>query len=141
MTTRTERGSAALEAAIGLPAFVLFLGLIIVAGRIAVAGQAVDAVATEVARTASIARTEAAATRTAGDAATASLATQGLHCSATTVNVDTRGFRAPVGTPAAVSATITCTVPLGDIAIPGLPGTTTVTGTATSPIDTYRGRT
>ncbi|HMM94013.1 TadE/TadG family type IV pilus assembly protein [Phycicoccus sp.] len=141
MTTRTERGSAALEAAIGVPAFVLFLGLIIVAGRIAVASQAVDAVATEAARTASIARTEAAATRTAGDAATASLATQGLRCATTTVDVDTRGFRAPVGTPAAVTATITCTVPLGDIAIPGLPGTTTVTGTATSPIDTYRART
>ena len=141
MTTRAERGSAALEAAIGLPAFLLFVGLIIIAGRVAVAGQAVDAVATEAARTASIARTEIAAAATARDAATASLTTQGLRCTTTTVRVDTRGFRAPVGTPAAVTATITCAVPLGDIAIPGLPGTTTVTGTATSPIDTYRGRT
>ena len=141
MATRSERGSAALEAAIGLPAFVLFLGLIIVAGRVAVAGQAVDAVATEAARTASIARTETVATRTARDAATASLTTQGLRCATSTVHVDTRGFRAPVGTPAAVTATITCAVPLRDIAIPGLPGTTTVTGTAISPIDTYRGRT
>jgi len=54
-----ERGSAALEAAIGLPAFLLFVGLIIFAGRVAIATQAVDSAATQAARTASIARTAA----------------------------------------------------------------------------------
>ena len=42
---RPERGSAALEAAIGLPAFMLFVALIILAGRVAIATQAVDSAA------------------------------------------------------------------------------------------------
>jgi hypothetical protein len=51
----------------------------------------------------------------------------------TTVTVDTAGFAAPVGTPATVTATVRCVVNLADLAVPGVPGTRTVTATATSP--------
>ena len=135
-----ERGSAALEAAIGLPAFLLFVGLIIFAGRVAIATQAVDSAATQAARTASIARTATDAGATARSTATSSLTSQRVNCVSTTVTVDTAGFAAPVGTPATVTATVRCVVNLADLAVPGVPGTRTVTATASSPVDTYRER-
>lgn len=63
-------------------------------------------------------------------------ANQGLHCAGHQVTVDTGGFGLPVGTP----ATVSCTVPLADLGVPGLPGERTITATAHSPLDTYRGR-
>lgn len=44
---RNERGSAALEAVIAIPAFLLFVALVIAAGRIAMARQGVQAAAAE----------------------------------------------------------------------------------------------
>jgi Flp pilus assembly protein TadG len=137
---RTDRGSAALEAAIGVPAFLLFIAFIIGAGRVAIARQAVEAAAAEGARSASIARTQSAADHDASASAAATLANQQLQCVTTQVVVDTAGFAKPVGTPAAVSVTVTCVVNLSDVAIPGLPGTLPISGTMTSPLDTYRGR-
>ena len=74
-----ERGSATIEAVIGVPAFLLFVLLIIAAGRIAIARQAVEASAAEAARSASIARTEhqAKANGTSGAAATSFIAAAG----------------------------------------------------------------
>jgi Flp pilus assembly protein TadG len=135
-----DRGSAAIETAVGVPAFLLFIALIIGAGRIAIARQAVEAAAAEGARSASIERTQAAADHSAKAAAAATLANQQLQCVSTQVVVDTSGFARPVGTPATVSVSITCVVNLSDVAIPGLPGTLPITETISSPIDTYRGR-
>ncbi len=137
---RAEAGSAALEAAVGLPAFMLFVALVILGGRLAVANQAVQASAAEAARVASIARTQGDAARTATEAAKSSLANQQLECSASTVTVDTTGFDEPVGTPAQVSATLTCTVSLSDLSLPGVPGQRTVSATSSSALDTFRER-
>ena len=52
---RDERGSAAVEAVIGVPAFALFVGLIIFGGRTAIDSRAVESAAADAARTASIA--------------------------------------------------------------------------------------
>ena len=135
---RPELGSAALEAAVGLPAFMLFVALIVLAGRVAITTQAVDSAANASARTASIARTAGDANATARTAAASTLADQNLHCVSTTVTLDTTGFSAPLGTPATVTATVRCVVNLTDLALPGVPGTRTVTATATSPVDTFR---
>ncbi len=135
-----DRGSAAIETAIGVPAFLLFVALIIGAGRVAIARQSVAAAATEGARSASIARTQSTADHDATMAVAATLANQQLQCVSTSVVVDTSGFARPVGTPATVSVTVTCIVNLSDVAIPGLPGALPITGTMTSPLDTYRGR-
>lgn len=137
---RRDRGSAAIEAAIGVPAFLLFVALIVGAGRVAIAHQAVEAAAAEAARSASIERTQPAAARAAGDAAAATLANQQLRCLSTQIDVDTSGFAVPVGTPASVNATVTCVVDLGDVSVPGLPRSLTITETMSSPLDTYRGR-
>ncbi len=135
-----ERGSAVIEAVIAVPAFMLFVLLIIFAGRLAVARQAVEAAASEAARAASISRTRQQADSDATAVAAASLRNQGLTCVAQQVAVDTTGFATPVGSPASVRATVTCLVDLSDLAIPGLPGTRTITATMSSPIDTYRER-
>jgi Flp pilus assembly protein TadG len=135
-----ERGSATVEAAIGLPAFMLFVGLIIFAGRVAIANQAVAAAAAEAARTASISRTHGQAQSTATTAAATSLRNQHIACVSRQVGVDTSGFSAPVGTPAKITATVSCVVNLSDLSVPGVPGTHTVAATMSSPIDTYRER-
>ena len=135
-----EAGSAVIEAAIGIPAFLLFVGLIVFAGRVAIANQAVGSAATEAARAGSISRTQGQAGDTARTAASAALSNQNVGCLRTTVTVDTSGFAAPVGTPASVQATVSCVVNLSDLSVPGIPGTRTVSATMSSPLDTYRGR-
>ena len=87
-----ERGSAVIEAAIGVPAFMLFVGLIVFAGRVAIANQAVGSAATEAARSASISRTQAQAADTARAAATQALSNQKVNCLRMTISVDTSGF-------------------------------------------------
>ncbi|MFE5310283.1 TadE/TadG family type IV pilus assembly protein [Isoptericola sp. NPDC056573] len=134
-----ERGSAAIEAAVGVPAFLLIMGLVFAGGRVALAGQSVEAAATEAARSASIARTQAEAEAGAVAAARRSLDEKGLHC-APQVAVNTNGFGNAVGVASSVSATVTCDVGVGDLAVPGLPGTIRIAKTMDSPIDTYRER-
>ena len=135
-----ERGSAVIETVIGVPAFMLFVALIIFAGQVAIAHQGVQSAAADAARSASIARTQGAA-QTAGDTAAAtSLANQHVNCVTTAVSVDTTGFASPVGTPAKITASVTCHVNLSDIWLPGVPGTKAITATMSSPLDTYRER-
>ena len=134
-----DEGSTVVEVVVLAPALALLIGLIIAGGRLAVAHQAVESSAAAAARAASITRTQAGAEDAAHDAAVASLDAQNLTCRATTITLDVAGFAAPVGTPASVSATVTCQVDLADT-VPGLPGTLTVTSTMASPIDTYRER-
>ena len=68
------------------------------------------------------------------------LAAQGLQCTTTTVALDTSGFATPPGLSATVTATVSCPVRLSDLSVPGLPGTRTVSHTATSSLDTFRER-
>jgi hypothetical protein len=63
-----------------------------------------------------------------------------VRCSSQWVDIDTGGLAAPVGTPAKVTATVTCIADLSDLSMPGLPGSRTITATMSSPIDTYRER-
>lgn len=136
-----DRGSTTLEFVIVAPAVLLILAAAIYAGRVMIAGQTVEHAASAAARTASIARTGPAAQASATAAAQDSLTEQGLRCSSTSVSVDTGGFARPPGTAATVTATVTCVVNASDLAAPGIPGSHTVTATATSPLDTYRDRT
>ncbi|WP_166850883.1 TadE/TadG family type IV pilus assembly protein [Isoptericola sp. BMS4] len=134
-----ERGSTSLELAVLAPALLVLLALIVVAGRVAVAHQAVDGAAAQAARAASLERTPGAAADRAHAVAAATLDNSGLHCTGTSVAVDTGGFAAPVGTPASVTATVTCTVDLSGLPVPGV-GPQTITKTASSALDTYRER-
>jgi len=136
----SDRGSATVELVILAPTLLLFLLLAIYAGRVAMARQSVHAAAADAARTASIARTQTAAAGNARAAADATLAAEGLRCLDTQVDLDTAAFAAPIGTPGTVAATVTCTVDLTDLTVPGVPGSRRLTATVTSPLDTYRER-
>lgn len=141
MWLRGEDGSAAIEAAVGVPAFLLLIAMVLLAGRVALAHQDVQAVAADAARAASLARTPGAAQAAATRAGHAGLAGEGLSCVSSSVSADTAGFGAPVGTPATVTAIVTCEVRLADLAIPGLPGSRIIRVEMSSPMDTYRART
>jgi Flp pilus assembly protein TadG len=133
-----DRGSVTLELVILAPALIIMLLFVVAAGRIAQAHQAVEAAARDAARQASIARDPATARANATSSAQAALTREGLNCPAQ-VSVDTSGFARPIGTPATVTARVTCTVHLADVALAGVP-TTTVSSHFTSPIDPFRGR-
>ncbi|MCG7524570.1 pilus assembly protein [Streptomyces sp. OfavH-34-F] len=132
-----DRGSAAIEAALIAPPLILFLLLAIAAGRIVMAGQVVDAAAEDAARQASISRVPGEARESALAAARATLTGQGIHCAATSIDLDTSGLGAGTGEAATVTATVTCRVGLSDLALPGVPGTHTMTSTFTSAVNRY----
>lgn len=137
---RSERGSASVEAAIAVPAFALFVGLIVFGGRTTVAHQAVESAASDAARSASLARSAGAAETAAKQAATTSMANQDLDCRDVNVIIDTAGFRALVGGSAVVTVTVECLLDLSDLAVPGVPGKRKVKATMSSPLDTWRER-
>lgn len=138
--SRDERGSASVEAAIGVPAFVLFVGLIIFGGRTATTHQSVETAAADAARAASIERTGNSAKTQAISAASTSLSNQGVHCLDVDVTVDTSQFSRAVGETATVSVTVQCHLDLSDLSVPGVPGSRQIKATMTSPIDTWRER-
>ncbi|MDH6710908.1 Flp pilus assembly protein TadG [Kitasatospora sp. MAA19] len=137
---RGDRGSVSLELAILAPVIFGMLLVIVAAGRVHLAHNVVDAAARNAARAASLER-DAASARAAGTrVAQQTFQDQGLTCSGLSVTVPTSGFQAPLGTPSSVTVTVRCTVALADVALPGLPGSTTASGSFTSAIDAYRGR-
>lgn len=135
-----DRGALSLEAMILFPVLIMVLLLVVAFGRIQSSGNAVDTAARNAARAASLER-DAQAARTAGtDDARAGLRDQGLSCTDMSVDITTDGFSASLGTPATTTATVSCTVRLSDIGIPGMPGSKTLTSSFTSSIDSYRQR-
>lgn len=137
-TGSAARGSVTLELAILAPVLIIALLFVIAAGRIAQAHQAVEAAARDAARQASIARDPATARTNALASAQAALSREGLSCPAQ-VSIDTSGFARPIGEPGTVTAHVTCTVHLADVAVAGIPATT-ITASFASPIDPYRGK-
>ncbi|MET7456251.1 TadE/TadG family type IV pilus assembly protein [Streptomyces sp. NPDC005574] len=137
---RSDEGSTAIEAAIILPSLIMFLCLAIAGGRLVTSGAKIDSAAQDAAREASIHRTAASAQSAAQAAAAESLNDQGITCASTSVRIDTGGLSVPVGQVGTVTATVTCTVNLSDLLLPGVPGARTLTSTATSVVDQYRQR-
>lgn len=137
----SERGSVTLELAILTPALILLLALMVLVGRVQVATSAVEHAAHVAARDASLARTPEAARTAAVTAALRELTAQDVDCTSPDVTVDTTGFAAPLGQPARITATVTCLVDFTDLAAPApLPGSRSLTGTATSALDARRTR-
>lgn len=137
---RDETGSAALEAAIVVPAFGILIGLVLLGGRVAVAHQAVQTAAAEAARAASIARTVPAALTDAETAATTSLENQQLDCAGVSTDVDATALTTAVGEQGVVTVSLSCDVVLLDLGLPGVAATRTVSATVSSPVDAWRGR-
>ncbi|MFK0223723.1 TadE/TadG family type IV pilus assembly protein [Streptomyces vinaceus] len=139
-TAGGDRGSETIAAAIVTPLLLILLCLAIAGGRIVMAGAKVDAAAEDAARAASISRTYSSAQSEAVAAAARSLNDQGIHCTSTSTSIDTSGRAVPVGEVAAVTVTISCTVAMSDLLLPGAPGSKTMTSRFTSVVDAYRSR-
>jgi Flp pilus assembly protein TadG len=137
---RSERGSAAIEAVIGVPAFMLFVGLIIFGGRTASTHEALQSAAAAGARSASLARDAETARTAARGTASASITNQEIGCSGIDVTVDTSDFNKQPGVAGSVAVTIACRLDLSDLAVPGVPGSRVMRATMSSPIDTWRER-
>ena len=105
-------------------------------GRITEAESRVYAAANAAARAGTLARTQAAAAGAAQQAATAALGTTSVTCRQLTTAVDTTAFR-PGGF---VTVTLRCSVDVSDlVGVTLLPGAVSVDGSATAPVDVYRG--
>lgn len=136
--TGRDGGSITLEVAILTPALILVLGAMVVVGRVQLAAGAVEHAAAVAAREASLSRTAGVAAAAAQGAVDRELAA--TDCSASSVTVDATGLSAPIGQPATVSVTVRCVIDLSDLAIPFLPGTRSLTGSAISSVDAWRQR-
>lgn len=137
---RSERGAAALEFAVIVPALGLLIAVTIGTARIWHAQTVVEQLAGMSARAASLARTPSEARAAAARVVHAQASTRGLTCATLTVEVDVGGFQVPVGQPARVRSRVACSVPLGDLIVPGWPGQWGLDAEATSVLDRYRRR-
>lgn len=136
---RQDTGSVTVELAVLVPVIVLIGLLVVAAGRIHAAQQAVEHAAAVAARDASLARSPISAAAAAREGARGVLVQRGLTCSPV-VDVDTSGFSTRPGALGVARVSVACNVPLADLTVPGLPGSTTVTSAFASPVDPFRGR-
>jgi Flp pilus assembly protein TadG len=135
---RRDTGSASAELVTAtVPIAVVLLLFMVLAGRGVTARMDIDAAAAAAARTASLERTVEAARAAATDSAERNLGSGRVGCRTLTVDVQADSF-APGGL---VTVNLTCQVDLADLAAPGIPGTTTLRASATSPVDQWRGGT
>ena len=135
-----ERGAAAVELALLMPLVVLLFSVTVGGARLWQLRAGVDHAAAASARAASLARSSADAVADGSSVATAQLQNAIPRCVDPVVEIDARQVDTSAGTPAAVTVTVTCSLSLGDLVIPGWPSQVTVTGVATSPVDRYRER-
>lgn len=130
-----EAGSMSLELVLVTPILLLLLMLVVMGGRYAQARADVDAAARDAARAASNARAVVGAQVAGRDAARASLREGGVTCRRLDVAVDASAF-VPGGL---VTATVSCSVDLGDLTGLRVPASRVFSSTFSEPVDTYRG--
>jgi Flp pilus assembly protein TadG len=127
-----DRGSLSVELVLLTVPLVIIMLFVVALGRFSSARNQVDEAARDAARQASLYyRSSGEASREGVTMADQDLS--GMGCANRAVSVDTSALR-PGG---AVTVTVSCHVPLGDLVLLRVPGTRTVTATSTSVIDTY----
>ena len=127
---RNDRGSASVELAILAPLVGLLLGAVVLVGRVQIARADVEGAARSAARDLSIARDPYVAV----DGVRSSLMTT-LGVGSPTCR--SLSFTPDIGT-TRVSVTLTCTVDLREAAVLPVPGSMSVSASASEIIDTYR---
>jgi Flp pilus assembly protein TadG len=133
---RGDRGdSGPLEVVILVPVVLVLFGLVVAFGRTTAADTDVEHAARVGARAAASAQTEGGGKQLADQVVTESLRSAGLSC-AGDADVSVTGPWTPGGR---VTVTVTCTASLADVSKLGLPGSRTLTATATEVIDRTRG--
>ena len=135
-----EEGSAAVEMILFAMTLLSVILLAVSAGRISSAELSVKSAGGAAAREASLSNTSEQAQVAAREMAHTALRNSGINCISLDVSIDSSGLNVPIGVVGTVSATLTCTLNLSDIALPGLPGTRVITVTESSPVDPYKER-
>jgi Flp pilus assembly protein TadG len=119
-----------------LPAVLLLFGLVVAFGRAATADTKVEHAAAVGARAAAMAQTMGGANARAAEVVADSLRNSGLACTGSSPPV-VSGSLAPGGR---VSVMVSCVASLGDVTQFGfIPGSRTLTATATEVVDVTRG--
>jgi len=116
------------------PVLLLVVLLMVGIGRIDSAQGDVQSAARAGVQAAAIQSDAADAQTQASAAATGTLAGAGVTCPSPQVITDTSHFSAGGW----VSVTVTCVTSLADVTVPGVPGSKTLSATASAPIDPYR---
>lgn len=131
----TRGDSGPLEMVILLPAVLLLFGLVVAFGRTTTAATNVEHAAAVGARAAVAAQTAGGGSARAETVVSQSLAGSGLACQSQATSVS--GSFTPGGR---VTVTVTCVVAMGDVTQFGfIPGSRTLTASATEVIDRTRG--
>lgn len=140
---RNERGEVE-----DIPAYTIFalatilmICVIIFAGRFVTAMNTIQSAAYSAARDASISREGDAIGH--GIAAAERVLNGEVNCSSRNVTITGDGLSTGLGQIGSIHATVTCTVSVSDLIFPGapgIPGSFTITKTASSPVDPYRAR-
>lgn len=133
-------GSIGLELALVTPVIFVLTGFVLGIGRIAEADGRVEAAARDAARAASLASNAAGAETAADVAGTATLLVDGLSCRDSVVDVVAYADDGPGPGVDRVTVLVRCTASLGDVAVPGLPGSTRLEATFSAPLDPFRSR-
>lgn len=135
-----EQGSTAVELALLTPCVLMVLGLMIAGGRLVTTHAQVDQAAESAARAATLARSPTAAHTAGLRSGQETLSQHGLDCRPGQIQVDMSHFTAPQGQAGQVRVHAACTVPLGDLLVPRLPGSVRIPADFASPTDPYRGQ-
>ncbi len=136
----SHRGAAAVEVTLLVPLLCVLLAGLAGGARIGWARAQVVEAAAAGARAATIGSSASAALHQSTVAVHSDLATAGVRCEGLQVDVDTAAFANPPGVAGRVTTKISCLLSLSDVLAPGLPGTVTITSSASEPLDTFRER-
>ncbi len=129
-----SRGSAAVELAVLAPLLMLFIVFIVMLGRLAAAKSEVVAAARSGAQAAVLWGTPGQATWAADASIALELGQHHVRCRSANVRVDTSDLR-PGG---AVRVSVSCTISMAQLAMPGMPGSKTVAASVVAPVGMYR---
>jgi len=119
----------AIEIVILIPVLLAFLMLVVAFGRFVSARGDVEAAARDAVRAASLERTASDADAAARATVSATLTRSGCLPPALS------GAFVAGGT---ITVTLSCTVPMSDLGLIGVPGTLSISATSAAPLDTFR---
>jgi Flp pilus assembly protein TadG len=131
----SETGALAVELVIVIPALLLLVALVFAYGRVAQVNGTLEAGVRDAARSASQARDPVSAQDVAERVIREALGPGATECQSTLEVVPIPVF--VPGEPVTVSAS--CRYPMGDLGLPGVPGSVTTRSTFSSPLDPNRG--
>jgi Flp pilus assembly protein TadG len=131
---RCDRGSITVELVVLTPVVLVIALTSLVIGRVVEARQQVVEAARAGAEAAAVLPTVGAAQWVGSMNSVINLIGRTHTCAHAVVTLDTSHFT-PGGY---VTAHVSCLVLLSDVGVPGLPGSTTVSASATAPLDPYR---